>query len=97
MGSRAVAREGKDSHLMSLFTKLFGTYSQRQLKKLEEVADYIDRLGEKYAAMSNEELRKALLENALEELEAFKAKYRSLSELAAVFEAMDNISQENIA
>ena len=42
---------------MSLFTKLFGTYSQRQLKKLEEVADYIDGLGEKYAAMSNEELR----------------------------------------
>ena len=50
-----------------------------------------------YAAMSNEELRKALLTNALEELEAFKAKYRALSELAAVFEAMDNISQENIA
>ena len=42
---------------MSLFTKMFGTYSQRQLKKLEAVADYIDRLGETYAAMSNEELR----------------------------------------
>ena len=39
---------------MSLFTKMFGTYSQRQLKKLEAVADYIDSLGEKYAAILRE-------------------------------------------
>jgi preprotein translocase subunit SecA len=42
---------------MSIFTKIFGTYSQRQLKKLSEVADYIDSLAEQYAAMSNEELQ----------------------------------------
>ena len=47
----------KDRFTMSIFTKIFGTYSQRQLKKLSEVADYIDSLSEQYAAMSNEELQ----------------------------------------
>ena len=42
---------------MSLATKLFGTYSQRQIKKLNAVADYVDELGEKYKAMSNAELQ----------------------------------------
>ncbi len=42
---------------MSLFTKMFGTYSQRQIKKLKPIADEIDALGEKYKAMSDAELR----------------------------------------
>ncbi|MBQ2735143.1 MAG: preprotein translocase subunit SecA [Clostridia bacterium] len=42
---------------MSLITKLFGTYSQRQIKKISEIADEIDSLAEKYAAMSNSELQ----------------------------------------
>ncbi len=42
---------------MSLFTKMFGTYSQRQLKKLAVIADRIDALADRYAAMTNEELQ----------------------------------------
>ncbi|MBE6556345.1 MAG: preprotein translocase subunit SecA [Ruminococcaceae bacterium] len=41
---------------MGLFTKLAGTYSERQLKKLNKCVDYIESLADKYAAMSNEEL-----------------------------------------
>ncbi|MBQ9085814.1 MAG: preprotein translocase subunit SecA [Clostridia bacterium] len=41
---------------MGLVTKMFGTYSDRQLKKLEKYVDYIESLAPKYAAMSNEEL-----------------------------------------
>ncbi len=41
---------------MSLLDKMFGTYSERQLKKLEKFVDYIESLAPKYAAMSNEEL-----------------------------------------
>ncbi|MBQ8415386.1 MAG: preprotein translocase subunit SecA, partial [Clostridia bacterium] len=42
---------------MSLFTKLFGTYSQRQLKKLKAIADRIDDLADAYRSMSNAELQ----------------------------------------
>ena len=42
---------------MSLLTKIFGTYSQRQLKKVNVIADRVDALAEKYTAMSNAELR----------------------------------------
>lgn len=38
---------------MSLFNKMFGTYSERQLKKLEPIANKIEELGAKYAAMDN--------------------------------------------
>ncbi len=41
---------------MGLKTKLFGTYSDRQLKKLDKIVDYIEELAPKYAAMTNEEL-----------------------------------------
>ncbi|MBR2431969.1 MAG: preprotein translocase subunit SecA, partial [Clostridia bacterium] len=41
---------------MGLVNKLFGTYSDRQLKKLEKFVDYIESLAPKYAAMTNEEL-----------------------------------------
>ncbi len=42
---------------MSLFTKMFGTYSQRQLKKLKVIADRVDALTDVYRNMSNEELQ----------------------------------------
>ena len=41
---------------MGFAEKLFGTYSERQLKKLVKVVDYIEELAPKYSAMTNEEL-----------------------------------------
>ncbi|MBQ7153506.1 MAG: preprotein translocase subunit SecA [Clostridia bacterium] len=42
---------------MSLLTKLFGTYSEHQIKKLEKTAALVDALEDKYRQMSDEELR----------------------------------------
>ena len=42
---------------MSLITKIFGTYSDHQLKKLESTVRAVDALADKYAAMSESELR----------------------------------------
>ena len=42
---------------MSLITKVFGTYSQRQIKKLNAIADQVDALAEKYGAMTDAELK----------------------------------------
>ena len=42
---------------MSLFTKIFGTYSDRQIKKIEATADKIEALAPKYAAMTDQQLR----------------------------------------
>ena len=42
---------------MSLLTKIIGTYSQRQLKKLKVIADRVDALADTYRAMTNEELQ----------------------------------------
>ncbi len=41
---------------MGLFSRLFGTYSERQLKKLEPIADAIEMRADRYAEMSDEEL-----------------------------------------
>ncbi|MBR3966857.1 MAG: preprotein translocase subunit SecA [Clostridia bacterium] len=41
---------------MGLIDKIIGTYSERQIKKLQKTADEVDALAEKYKAMSNEEL-----------------------------------------
>ena len=41
---------------MGLINKIFGTYSERQLKKIEPIVDAIEALSDKYKAMSNEEL-----------------------------------------
>ncbi len=41
---------------MGLFKKLFGTYSERQIKKLKRWVSEINDLAPKYAAMTNEEL-----------------------------------------
>jgi len=50
-------KKTKGTKVMSLFTKLFGTYSERQLKKIEPIAQQIEALADKYAAMSDEMLR----------------------------------------
>ncbi len=42
---------------MGLFTKLFGTYSQREVKKLQPTVDKILALEEEYAALSEEDLK----------------------------------------
>ena len=42
---------------MGLITKLFGTYSDRQLKALTPLVDRVEALSEKYEQMSDEELR----------------------------------------
>ena len=42
---------------MSLFEKIFGTYSSKQVKKIEPTVNKIEALADKYAAMSDGELR----------------------------------------
>ena len=42
---------------MGLFTKLFGTYSEREIKKLIKTVDSIEALADQYRAMSDAELR----------------------------------------
>ena len=42
---------------MGLFEKLFGTRSQRELKKIQPTVDKILALEESYKALSEEELR----------------------------------------
>ena len=76
---------------MSLITKLFGTYSQHQLKKVNVIADRVDALADTYAAMSNDELR-----GMTEKLKARYAAGETLDELlpdafAAVREADDRV------
>ncbi len=41
---------------MGLGDKIFGSYSERQIKKLNKFVDYIESLAPKYKEMSNEEL-----------------------------------------
>lgn len=42
---------------MSILTKIFGTYSQKQLKKIEPIVQKIEALSEKYSAMDDAELK----------------------------------------
>jgi len=42
---------------MGLFSKIFGTYSQRQIKKILPLVDAIENLADKYRAMTDAELR----------------------------------------
>ena len=41
---------------MGLFTKIFGTYSQRQIKRITSTVDKIEDLADKYSALTDEEL-----------------------------------------
>ena len=42
---------------MGLTSKIFGTYSERQIKKINKIVNVIESLAPKYKAMSNDELR----------------------------------------
>ncbi|MCQ2385434.1 MAG: DEAD/DEAH box helicase, partial [Clostridia bacterium] len=42
---------------MSILTKLFGSYSERQIKKVKELADKVETLAERYRGMSESELQ----------------------------------------
>ena len=42
---------------MSITSKLFGTYSERQVKKLTPIVNKIEELSDKYSAMSDDEMR----------------------------------------
>ena len=41
---------------MGLFTKIFGTYSEKQIKKINKIVERIEALAEVYGKMTNEEL-----------------------------------------
>ena len=76
---------------MSVVEKIFGSYSDRQIKKINKFVDYIESLAPKYAAMTNDELAavtpalKERLANG-EELEDIMA-----DAFAAIREADDRI------
>ena len=42
---------------MGLFSKIFGTYSEKQIKKIIPIVDKIEELADKYARMDDSELR----------------------------------------
>ena len=42
---------------MGLFSKIFGSYTERELKRIYPIADAIEKLGEEYAALSDAELQ----------------------------------------
>ena len=41
---------------MSLFEKIFGTFSEKELKKIQPIANQVLALEEKYAALPNAQL-----------------------------------------
>ncbi len=43
--------------IMGLFTKIFGTYSDRQIKKITPIVDKIESLADEYKAMSDSQMR----------------------------------------
>ena len=43
--------------IMGIFTKIFGSYSDRELKRITPIADKIEALSEEYSALSDEELK----------------------------------------
>ena len=45
---------------MGLITKLFGTYSERELKSIYPIVDKIEAMADEYHALTDEELRKLL-------------------------------------
>ena len=89
---------------MGLIKKMFGTYSDRQLKKLEQYVDYIESLAPKYAAMTNEELAgtTALLKERLAKGEtlddimadAFAAQAEELARMAVEDTGFGNVADK---
>ena len=45
---------------MGLFDKLFGTYSERELKKIDKLVSEVESLANKYENMTDEEFRLVL-------------------------------------
>ena len=54
--SRPAVRKQKGIEFMGLITKLFGTHSERELKKIYPVVDRIEALSAEYEALSDAEL-----------------------------------------
>ena len=52
---------------MGFFSKIFGTYSDRQIKQITHLVDQIEALADKYSSMSDEELKETtqILKNRL--------------------------------
>ncbi len=76
---------------MGLISKVFGTYSDRQIKKLKPIADKIESLSDKYMAMSDEQLR-----SVTDELKDRLAAGETLDDIlpdafAAIREAADRV------
>ncbi len=67
---------------MSIFDKVFGSYSQRELKKINPIADRIEALSDTYAALSDAQL---------------KAKTTEFKERLAAGETLDDILPEAFA
>ena len=42
---------------MGLLDKIFGSYSERELKKIYPIADAVEKLDKTYAALSDEQLQ----------------------------------------
>ena len=82
---------------MGLFNKIFGSYNDRELKKIYPIADAIEKLEPEYAALTDDALRA--------KTEEFKARYNdgeTLDELlpeafAAVREAAVLLEAEGVA
>ena len=47
---------------MGLFEKIFGTHSEKELKKIAPIVDAIEALDDKMQALSDEELKAVILE-----------------------------------
>ncbi len=43
--------------IMGLFRKIFGTYSEKEIKKITPIVDKIESLADKFSAMSDDEMR----------------------------------------
>ncbi|MBQ7835668.1 MAG: preprotein translocase subunit SecA [Clostridia bacterium] len=76
---------------MSIFTKIFGTYSDREIKKITPIVDKIVSLSDKYKAMSDSEM-KAMTDTFKQELKDGKTLDDILPEAyALVREAADRV------
>ena len=76
---------------MGLISKIFGTYSERQIKRIKPIADHIEALAPKYSEMSDSELR-----SVTDKLKARLDEGESLDDIlpdafAAVREAADRV------
>lgn len=67
---------------MGLFEKIFGTHSEKELKKIGPIVDAIEALDEKMQALSDEEL---------------KAKTQEFKDRLAAGETLDDILVEAFA